>query len=268
MEDRVERHLVAAEHDPLLAPVHLGDPGGLAGEELRREVAERRDQLRLDQLDLPEEVRLAGLDLLGLRVAVARRPALQDVAHVDVLARQPDAGEQLAEQLPGGADERHALLVLVEARRLADEHQLGGRRARAEDDLGAGLGERAALAAGDLVAVRDQRQISRSCHSSRRNTRRRTRAAADAVRCERRRELLRRPSSCRNRGTPDRGPTSRPAPRNGTRSSCRRTRRSASGQPYQGSHLAPRRRTALGYRCDLPGIRNGTGATRCSKTSP
>ena len=46
--------------------------------------------------------------------------------------------EQLAEQLAGGADERDALLVLVEARRLADEHQVGGRRARAEDDLRAG----------------------------------------------------------------------------------------------------------------------------------
>ena len=80
MEERVERHLRAAEDDLLLAPVHLRDPGRLAGEELRREVAERRDQLRLDQLDLPEEVRLAGLDLLRQRVAVAGRPALQTFA--------------------------------------------------------------------------------------------------------------------------------------------------------------------------------------------
>ena len=89
----------AAEHDLLLAAVHLRDPVRLAGEQLRREVAERRDDLRPDQLDLPEEVRLAGLDLLGLRVAVAGRAALEDVRDVDVLARQPDAGEQLAEQL-------------------------------------------------------------------------------------------------------------------------------------------------------------------------
>ena len=101
------------------------DPERLAGEELRREVPERRDDLRPDQLDLPEEVPLAGLDLLGLRVAVAGRPALEHVRDVDVLARQPDPGEQLAEQLPGGADERHALLVLVESGRLADEHQVG-----------------------------------------------------------------------------------------------------------------------------------------------
>ena len=67
MEDRVEQHAGAAEHDLLLAAVHLGDPVGLAGEQLGREVAERADHLRLDQLDLAEEVALAGVDLLGLR---------------------------------------------------------------------------------------------------------------------------------------------------------------------------------------------------------
>ena len=55
----------------MLVPVHLGDPGRLPREELRREVAERRDERRLDQLDLTEEVRLAGGDLLGERVAVS-----------------------------------------------------------------------------------------------------------------------------------------------------------------------------------------------------
>ena len=72
MEERVEQDARAAEGDLLLLPVHLRDPGRLARQELRREVAERRDDLRPDQLDLPEEVALAGLDLLGLRVAVAR----------------------------------------------------------------------------------------------------------------------------------------------------------------------------------------------------
>ena len=46
------------------------DPCRLAREELRREVPERRDEPGLDQLDLPEEVRLARGDLLRLRVAV------------------------------------------------------------------------------------------------------------------------------------------------------------------------------------------------------
>ena len=59
-------------------------PCGLAGEQLRGEVAERAHHLRADQLDLCEEVPLAGLDLLGLRVAVPGRAALEHVGDVDV----------------------------------------------------------------------------------------------------------------------------------------------------------------------------------------
>ena len=64
---------------------------------------------------------------------------------------EADAREQLVEQLPGLADERHALLVLVEAGRLADEHQVGLRVARAEDDLRPPLREPALRAARDRI---------------------------------------------------------------------------------------------------------------------
>ncbi len=50
--------------------------------------------------------------------------------------------DQLREQLPGGADERLALLVLVEAGRLADEHQVGAGVAHAEDGLRPDVAER------------------------------------------------------------------------------------------------------------------------------
>ena len=120
---------------------------------------EGRDDPRLDQLDLAEEVALAGGDLLGLGIAVPRRAALQDVAHPHVVARQPDPVQELAEQLAGRTDERHTLLVLVEARGLADEHQVGGRRAGAEHRLGAGRRERAARAARDGVAERRERGL-------------------------------------------------------------------------------------------------------------
>src|SRR5204862_8363323 len=73
--ERVEEHAPVADRGLLLLPVDAGDPGRLAGEELRREVPERRDDAGLDQLDLPEEVALAGLDLLWLRVAVPGRAA-------------------------------------------------------------------------------------------------------------------------------------------------------------------------------------------------
>ena len=71
-----------------------------------------------------------------MRVAVPGRAALDHVRDVDVLAGHADPAEQLVEELPGLADERVALLVLVEARRLADEHQVRLRVADAEDDLG------------------------------------------------------------------------------------------------------------------------------------
>ena len=84
-------------------------------------------------------MRLAGGDLLRERVAISRRPALEDVRDEDVCARQLDAREELVEQLPRLPDERDALLILVETRRLADEHQVGVRAPGAEHDLRAAL---------------------------------------------------------------------------------------------------------------------------------
>src|SRR5436190_21095297 len=92
-------------------------------------------------------MRLARLDLVLLRVAVAGWAALEDIRDVDVLAPELYAGQQPLEQLPRLADEGDALLVLVEARSLADEHQVAARVARAEDDLRPSLREPAARAA-------------------------------------------------------------------------------------------------------------------------
>src|SRR6185312_5142648 len=83
--------------------------------------------------------------------------AFQDIRDVDVAAREADLGEQLLEQLPRLADERQPLLVLVEAGRLADEHQVGMRIAGAEDDLRASLRQPASRAAGNLARVRLKR---------------------------------------------------------------------------------------------------------------
>src|SRR5205807_2877896 len=116
----------------LLLPVHARDPRRPPGQELRCEVPERCDDARPNQLDLAPEMALAGLDLLRYRIAVTRWTAFQHVGDVDLFARESDAGEQLLEQLPGGADERDSLLVLVKAGRLAHEHQIGMRLTRAE----------------------------------------------------------------------------------------------------------------------------------------
>src|SRR5689334_6483741 len=135
--DRVDRHLEAADRVLLRLAVHARDPVLAPGEQLRGEVSERADHERLDQLDLAREVGLARLDLLGLRIAVARGAALQHVRDEHVVALQLDLRQQLVEQLSRRAHERLALLVLVEAGRLAHEHQVGIGVAGAEDHVGA-----------------------------------------------------------------------------------------------------------------------------------
>src|SRR5438874_11641039 len=66
VEERVEQDARTAERDLLLAAVNSRDPERLAREELRREVAQCGNDLRLDELDLAEEMRFASLDLFGL----------------------------------------------------------------------------------------------------------------------------------------------------------------------------------------------------------
>src|SRR5262245_4622431 len=93
---------------------------GLADEPGGRELAERDDDLRAQRGELFLEERLTSLDLVGFRVAVAGRTAFQDVTYVDVLPRVPHRRDHLRQELPGVADERLPLDVLVRARRLAD----------------------------------------------------------------------------------------------------------------------------------------------------
>ncbi len=169
--------------------------------------------------------------------------------------------EQLVEQLAGGAHERVALLVLVEAGRLADEDEVGVGVSDPEHDLGASLGQPAARAAGGLrgegrelgfpgqlvsarralwrrgggVGPRRSRlrpgRVSGS-HSLRRNNRRlrKVRRSSVARRCRETRTPTagEPPSSSRNPGRRDRGRPCGRAPRSDSRRSCTRTRRSAS----------------------------------------
>src|ERR1035437_226771 len=89
-------------------------------ESLRRERAEGKDHSGLEQLQLAQQVRAAGLDLVRRRIPVAGRAVLEDVADEDVFPREIDGGEDLREQLAGRADERPAGFVLRRTRRLAD----------------------------------------------------------------------------------------------------------------------------------------------------
>src|SRR5262249_2573804 len=86
-------------------------------------------------------------------VAVPRRPALDDVADVDVLAAKPHAlGDDLREQLSRAPDERLALRVLVRARPFADEDESRLRIADAEDEMAATRRQLAPLTVADVRA--------------------------------------------------------------------------------------------------------------------
>ena len=101
-------------------------------------------------------MRAAGLDLLRQRIPVVGRAALQRIGDEAVPARHPYLVEQLVEQLAGPPYERLALLVLVEAWRLAHEHQVRVRVAGAKHDRVPPLRERALAAVVQLPVELDQ----------------------------------------------------------------------------------------------------------------
>src|SRR5438046_2114142 len=135
------------------APAELRDRRLRPEQRLDRELAERHDHLGGDQLELTEEEGLAARHLVRLGVAVLRRPALDDVRDVDVVALEPHAlGDDLGQELAGAPDEGLALQVLVAARRLAHEHEARARVADAEHEVRAVRGELAPLAVAEVSA--------------------------------------------------------------------------------------------------------------------
>ena len=69
----------------------------------------------------------AKLAFLDCRRAVAGRPAFYDIAGVDAVAADADPGQRLVQQLPGRADQRHAVFIFHPARSFTDQHQWAGR---------------------------------------------------------------------------------------------------------------------------------------------
>ena len=118
-----------------------------AEQRARRALAERDDQRRCDELDLPVEIRPARRRFVRFGRAVPGRPAFQHVGDEDVVAaRKPECREHVVEQLPGGADERLALRIFVGAGRFADEHPRGIDGADAGDRMRSRGGEPAGRA--------------------------------------------------------------------------------------------------------------------------
>ena len=185
-----QRHALVAVD----AAAQLADRLGAAQQALHREAAHRQDDPRLHQLHLADQEGLALRQLVGRRVAVARRAALQRVGDVDLLrrlglaARQRDRAQHVVEQLAGLADEGLALPVFLLARRFADDHPVRARVADAEDGLAPALAQRAGGAGGDAPrAARASRAQQRTgqqgrCVAGRRGG---TRPSDDAATCHR-----------------------------------------------------------------------------------
>jgi hypothetical protein len=115
------------DHSPIIVlwlTMHTRDR--LSREEARhRKPAQRDNDLGIDDLELTIKVGSAGGNLSRRWITILRRPALDHVRDIDLIAPEADTIEKLLEESSGRADEWPALLVLVESRPLADKHDLG-----------------------------------------------------------------------------------------------------------------------------------------------
>ena len=123
---------------------------------MRRNAPEGADDPRADRLDLPDQKRFTGRNLLRQRIPVPGRAALQDVADIDILPLQSHRGNDLREQLPCATDKRPSLGVFVRPRRLADKDQLRPGISLAEDEPVTESAERTAPAVAKLCNNRIQ----------------------------------------------------------------------------------------------------------------
>src|SRR4029077_13848545 len=103
---------------------------------LCRNAADREHNLGLQQCNLSSKVRQAGLDLLGPRVAVVRRAALEHVGDVDIgPAIEPDGPPAGIEELTRRPDEGLAAPVLLRSWSFADHQPVGPLRPDPEHAL-------------------------------------------------------------------------------------------------------------------------------------
>src|SRR5438876_5305009 len=136
------------------AATQFADTERRAGEPLGSGRAERAKVLGPDDRQLLLQKMPAIGDFVRQWRAVAGRPALEDVANVDLLPPHLHAlGEDGVEKLSGGSDERFAEPIFFRSGRFADEAKLGIRIADAEDGLRAVLHESGAARAWPYLSV-------------------------------------------------------------------------------------------------------------------
>src|SRR5262249_13093138 len=89
---------------------------------LRRESGQTANDFGTDYSELLFQEWIAGRNFIWLRIAVFRKPALQDVANVDLFTLQIDRFDDLRQKLARAAHKRQTLLIFVVSRRFADEY--------------------------------------------------------------------------------------------------------------------------------------------------
>src|SRR5262245_29192122 len=132
---RVERAEDRGAHVVVELTAQLRDPGPGPEQVLGGHGPEAADYFRPDQLDRAIQVLPAVGTLVGFRLPVPGRAAPEDVADEYVFPAEPAGRDDPVEQLPGDADERLPLPVLVGPRGLADEADLRPDRADPEHRL-------------------------------------------------------------------------------------------------------------------------------------
>ncbi len=110
-------------------------------------LAQADDDFGLHRGDLTIEEDAAGFHLGGLWVAILRRPALDDIADVDLGARDAQAlFDHVGEKFTGLAHEGQASKIFLLARTFPYEEQVGVRISVSKDDLSPAFAEAAAPA--------------------------------------------------------------------------------------------------------------------------
>ena len=137
----------AMEIDPVTAGAD--DTGFAAQEEAECDFAKTDDDGRACECDLLQKPDAsAEMPFVHGGGAVAARTAFYDVCHVDMVAGDADGGERLVQQLPGGADQRAAVVILDTPGAFADDHERGIRRAGGEHGAKTAFAAKRAAAAG------------------------------------------------------------------------------------------------------------------------
>jgi len=81
----------------------------------------------LNRINLREQKRLTGLDLIWPRIAIIGRTALNHVGNIDVIPLKVDRFDNLRKELASATHAGNPLLVFVSTGCFPDKHQIGSR---------------------------------------------------------------------------------------------------------------------------------------------